>query len=143
MICCKIIADFDNQNANFSGMLKKISQHASVLWENKSLYVAEVDGDFLTEKRIIRILKLNNYTKVFVDIYSRDNQPEETESINWWLEDKLMKISYNQYEQENQEMLKNTMKGLKMLNQEVDVLLKQQQEEAGNSGTRNKERKKG
>jgi len=143
MICCKIIADFDNQNANFSGMLKKISQHASVLWENKSLYVAEVDGNFLTEKRIIRILKLNNYTKVFVDIYSRDNQPEETESINWWLEDKLMKISYNQYEQENQEMLKNTMKGLKMLNQEVDVLLKQQQEEAGNSGTRNKERKKG
>ena len=94
---------------------------------------------FLSEKKIIRILKANKYTKFFVDIYSKDNQPNETEFINGWLTDKLIRINYNQYEKENHQMLVNTMKCLKILNEEVDYLLKKQQEEGENSGTKNEE----
>ena len=136
MICCKIIADFDNKEASFSGLLKKLSEHAEMLWEGGCLYLGETDSDFLSEKKIIKILKANKYTKFFVDIYSKENQPKETEFINGWLTDKLIKINYNKFERENQEMLRNTMIGLDMLEKEVDYLLKKQQEEK-EDGTRN------
>jgi len=141
MICCKIIADFENPKANFGAALQKLSKHAELLWENGYLYLGETDGDFLTEKKIINILKSNNYTKFFVDIYSKDNQPKETEFINGWLMDKIIKINYNKFEQENQEMLKNTLVGLNMLEKEVDCLLKKQQEEE-EDGTRKKQKNK-
>lgn len=140
MICCKIIADYENPNADFGGALKKLSEHAEILWEGGYLYLGEINSDFLSEKKIIRILKANKYTKFFVDIYSKDNQPNETEFVNGWLTDKLIRINYNQYEKDNHQMLVNTMKGLEILNEEVDCLLKKQQEEGENSGTKNEEK---
>ena len=104
------------------------------------MYLGEISTDFLSEKKIIRILKANKYTKFFVDIYSKDNQPNETEFVNGWLTDKLIRINYNQYEKENHQMLVNTMKGLEILNEEVDCLLKKQQEEGENSGTKNEKK---
>ena len=136
MICCKVIADYDNKDASFSGVLNKISKYAEVLWDNGYLYIGEVNGDFLSEKKIIKIFKANKYTKFFVDIYSKDNQPKETDFINGWLNDKLMRINYNQYERENQQMLQDTMKGLDILDKEVDYLLKKQQEVEKKDGTR-------
>lgn len=139
MICCKITADFNNANGSFKGVLDSLGKHADLYWENNYLFLGETDTDFLTEKKIINILKKNGYTKFFVDIYSKDNQPNETEAINGWLTDKLIKINYNTFERVNQEMLKNTMKGLEDLEEYVDQQLKQQKQqekEDGDSGTR-------
>jgi len=134
MICCKIIADYENINASFSGLLNKLSKYAEVLWDNDYLYVGETKTNFLTERKIINILKANNYTKYFIDIYSKENQPKESEFVNGWLTDKLIKISYNQYEIENQKMLKETMIGLQMLEQQVDDILKQQKSKIKQEG---------
>jgi len=139
MICCKITADFNNANGSFKGVLDSLGKYADLYWENNYLFLGETDTDFLTEKKIINILKKNGYTKFFVDIYSKDNQPNETEAINGWLTDKLIKINYNTFERVNQEMLKNTMKGLEDLEKYVDLQLKQQKQqekEDGDSGTR-------
>ena len=75
-----------------------------------------------------------------MDIYSKDNQPQESELINGWLTDKLIKINYATYERENQKMLQDTMRGLEMLEAYVDRQLEQQKQEKedGNSGTRRK-----
>ena len=145
MICCKITADFYNTNANFEEVLKSLGKYADLYWENNYLFLGETDTEFLTEKKIINILKKNGYTKFFVDIYSKDNQPNETDFINGWLTDKLMRINYITYEKTNQEMLKKTMEGLELLEKYVDQELekqKQQEKEDGDSGTRRKGNKK-
>lgn len=141
MICCKIIADFDNPNGSFKGLLEKLSEYGEVLWENNHLFFGETSTDFLTEKKIINILKKNNYTKFFVDIYSKDNQPKESDGINGWLNDKLIKINYNMYEKENQQMLKETMIGLDMLEKMVDQLHLEQDKEVKSNVTKVKEQK--
>ena len=143
MICCKIIADYGNKEASFSGMLNMLSKYAEVLWEGGYLFLGETDTDKLTEKKIINIFKKNKYKKVFVDIYSKDNEPKESEYVNGWLTDKLIRINYNRYEKENQDMLKMAKKGLDILNEEVDFLLKQQQEEGENSDTKEKNKTSG
>ena len=141
MLCCKITADFNNANGDFIGAFKKLGKYADLYWENNSLFLAETDSNVLTEKKIIRILKTCGYTKFFVDIYSQDNQPNESTSICGWVANKLLKINYNLYEQENQQMLKNTLVGLNILEEYVDVELKKQQEkEVENSGTGKKGR---
>ena len=72
-----------------------------------------------------------------MDIYSKDNQPSEDDFINGWLMDKIIKINYARYEQENQKMLQDTMEGLEMLDAAVEAELKKQQEKGGgDSGTR-------
>lgn len=128
MICCKIIADYENKKASFSGLLKKLSQYAETLWDNNCLYVGEVESDFLNEKKIIKILKLNHYSKFFIDVYSQDNQPKESEYVNGWLLDKIIKINYATYEQKNQQMLKETMIGLNELEKYVDYELSKQKQ---------------
>lgn len=46
-----------------------------------------------TEHKIIRILKKNGYLKSYLDIYSKENPPRETDdSVNSWLLTKLTAI---------------------------------------------------
>lgn len=140
MICCKITADFNNASANFKGIMESLGKYADLYWENNYLFLGETETSFLTEKKIVNILKKNGCTKFFVDIYSKDNQPQESELINGWLTDKLIKINYATYERENQKMLQDTMRGLEILEAYVDHQLEQQKQEKedGNSGTRRK-----
>lgn len=139
MICCKIISDFNNANGDFTGVLETLGKIADLYWNGNYLFLGETESNLLSEKKIIKILKSKGYTKVFVDIYSKDNQPSEDDFINGWLTDKIIKINYALYEQENQKMLQDTMKGLEMLETAVGAELKKQQEKGGgDSGTRRK-----
>ena len=137
MICCKIISDFNNKNGNFTGVLETLGKTAELYWNGNYLFLGETESNLLSEKKIIKILKSKGYTKVFVDIYSKDNQPSEDDFINGWLMDKIIKINYALYEKENQKMLQDTMEGLEMLDAAVEAELKKQQEKGGgDSGTR-------
>ena len=139
MICCKITADFNNSNGSFVDALKKLGRYADLYWEDNYLFLAETETNFLNEKKIIRILKTCGYTKFFINIYSKDNQPNDSISATCWVANKLIKINYISYEQENQKMLQNTITGLEALEGYVDVELKKQKEkEVENSGTRRK-----
>lgn len=139
MICCKIISDFNNKNGDFTGVLETLGKTAELYWNGNYLFLGETESNLLSEKKITKILKSKGYTKVFVDIYSKDNQPSEDDFINGWLMDKIIKINYALYEQENQKMLQDTMEGLEMLDAAVEEELKKQQEKGGgDSGTRRK-----
>jgi hypothetical protein len=132
MICCKIITDYNNTNASFSKLCELLSKKGDWTWNGDSLFFADTEGS-TDEKTIIRCVKKAGYTKVFVNVYDKDNEPHENESIKGWITDKVVKIYYKQFEDNNRAVLLETKKGLDEIEQEVNGLireLKQQQEES-------------
>lgn len=119
MICCKIITDYNNIHGNFNQLLKDLTSCGDFLWENNSLYFSNTYEYEVNKKTLIQILKKNGYDDFFINIYSKNNEPNENENINGWIYDKLIKINYKCYEHESQELFKNISKGLDMLDEEI------------------------
>lgn len=128
MICCKIIADYKNSQGNFQLLLDTLANYGDFLWDNNTLFFSETDSNHFTEKKIQNILKKSGYTKYFIDVYDENNQPQETQNINIWLANKLIRINYNNYQKENQKVFSNISKGLDMLETEIDNMSQANQE---------------
>lgn len=121
MICCKIIADFNLPTGKFAEFLGELSLKGDFLWENNILYFGDTFGE-TNYKSIEKLLKKTGYPKYFIYEYGKDNSPQETERINGWLLDKIVRINYMQYERTSQEVFHNISKGLDMLEEEINVL---------------------
>ena len=76
----------------------------------------------IDKKFISKVLKKNNYKEFFINEYTEENQPQESEFINGWLFDKLIKISYNMYEKVNQEKLREISDKIDFLTEELKKL---------------------
>lgn len=124
MICCKIIADYNNKDASFKNLLSLLSKKGDLYWSNGVLFFADTEGD-ITEKSLIRLYKKVGYTKVFVDVFDKDNEPNnDDEVIKSWISDKLVKIYYKQYEMESQQVFRETKRGLDEIEKEVDGIIR-------------------
>lgn len=123
MICCKIITDFSNTSASFGKLLNSLARIGESLWIDNCLFFADVDGN-TDEKKVASAVRKAGYTKVYVDEYTKDNPPKESDYVNGWLTDKIVKIIYKQCEDKSQEIFRNTMKGLDMINVEIERLSK-------------------
>lgn len=120
MICCKIITDFNNPTASFRELLEALARNGEVRWEQNNLLFADVTGS-MCESKVKSIIKKAGYTKYYIDVYSRDNQPRETDdSVKSWLMDKITKITYKEFEQMKQDTFKETSKGLDQLEALID-----------------------
>ena len=129
MICCKIIADYSNEQGSFSKLCELLAKKGDFLWEGNVMYFADTEAE-TTERQIINCVKKAGYTKVFVDIYDVKHEPHEEERVKGWIADKLTKIYYQQYEHDNQEVFRTIDRGLDALNVEIDELTKKAAEEA-------------
>ena len=105
MICCKIVANYNNTEGNFSGLIKDLGKKGEILLFQDHLFFSDCVNN-IDKKFLSKILKKNNYKEFFINEYTEENQPQESEFINGWLFDKLIKISYNMYEKVNQEKLR-------------------------------------
>ena len=124
MICCKIIADYNNKDASFKNLLSLLSKKGDLYWSNGVLFFADTEGD-ITEKSLVRLYKKVGYTKVFVDVFDKDNEPNnDDEVIKSWISDKLVKIYYKQYEMERQQVFRETKRGLDEIEKEVDGIIR-------------------
>lgn len=124
MICCKIIADYNNTEVSFKNLFSLLSKKGDLYWSNGALFFADTEGN-MTEKSLIRLYKKVGYTKVFVDVFDKDNEPNDAdEVIRSWVSDKLVKIYYKQYEMECQQVFKETKKGLDEIEKEVDSIIR-------------------
>lgn len=132
MICCKIITNFNDAHGNFEKLLNTLSSYGEVLWENGYIFFGDTEHDEVNEKKVQKILKNSGYMSFFINTYAKENQPNETDDINGWLTDKLIKINYVQYERHSQQIFKDISKGLDILNQQVDELQLQQQKRRRN-----------
>ena len=125
MICCKINANFNN-NSSFTNLITEFSKIGDVLWTSGNLYFADTSST-INEQKVKNKLKKCGYKDFFISVYDKDNQPQESdESINGWLINKLVKISYNMIEQISQQSFKEISIGLDLLNKEIDELSQNQ-----------------
>lgn len=122
MICCRIITDYD-KDGSFNELCKLLGKKGDWLWHRGSLYFADTEGD-TTEKSVNRYIKKAGYTKSYVEVFDKDHEPRLDEDAKSWVADKLTKIMYLKFEQENQKMLQETSRGLKEIETELDGLIK-------------------
>lgn len=121
MICCKIIADYNNPSGDFDKLISKLTKYGDFLWDSNNLFFGDIEND-LTEKKIGKILKQCGYDKFYINVYSQYNQPQESDFINGWLTDRIVRINYKQCEDESQKVFHDIAIGLAMLNKELDEL---------------------
>ncbi len=124
MICCKIITNFNAEHGNFGQLCSFLGKKGSWIWDGNSLYFADIDGP-TDEKTVMRLIKKAGYQKAYIDVYDKDNEPRESDELKSWVADKLMKIYYLQFERKNQEILRETNRGLQELNQELDKIIRE------------------
>lgn len=128
MICCKIIADYNNESGSFQTLLELLANYGDVRWEQGSLFFADVSGES-NERKIRNIVKKAGYTKCYIDVYDKNNTPHETDdSVNSWLMNKLLQLSYYDLENKSQKLYKEISVGLDALDKQVDEILKEERE---------------
>ena len=120
MICCKIVANYNSTEGNFSGLIKDLGKKGEILFQDCLFFSDFVNN--IDKKFISKVLKKNNYKEFFINEYTEENQPQESEFINGWLFDKLIKISYNMYEKVNQEKLREISDKIDFLTEELKKL---------------------
>ena len=120
MICCKIVANYNSTEGNFSGLIKDLGKKGEILFQDCLFFSDCVNN--IDKKFISKVLKKNNYKEFFINEYTEENQPQESEFINGWLLDKLIKISYNMYEKVNQEKLREISDKIDFLTEELKKL---------------------
>ena len=112
MICCKIIADYKQQSLEFVNILNELNKIGDVLFDDRYFYFANTDDDKISKKNIQRIFKKFKCDEIFIESYDQQVQPNENEYVNWWVEDKLIKIGYNEFEMKEQEKIQYISKQL-------------------------------
>ena len=124
MICCKIIANFNDKEGSFIDLCKRLAKKGDWMWRNGDMFFADTEGP-TDEKAVIRMVKKAGYKKVYVDIYDVDNEPRESDDIKSWLGNRVMKIYYNQYEREHQQAMRETKVQLDALEAELDGIIRE------------------
>lgn len=129
MICCKIVANYNDTNGNFQKLIEKLIKYGDFLWENGAIFFGDTEHGDVDSKTIKRIFRSTGYKDCFICCYDKNNEPNERdESINGWLADKLIKINYTSYERQSQEVFKNISKGLDILDEEIENIRQTQQQ---------------
>lgn len=126
MICCKIVADHRQVCAHFNGLFEELNKYGDVLWDSRYFFFANTTDRRISEKTVQKILKKHQITGFFLEKYDRDYQPTETDQINWWVEDKLIKIGYEETEDEHQEDLRRLSRQLDELNDMIQTIKQSQ-----------------
>jgi len=113
MICCKIIADYDNPDGSFSKLCDCLSQKGDLLWVSSAnvMFFADVSGD-TDEKKVIRYVKKAGYSKVFVDVYDKKHEPHENEEVNSWIAGKVAHLIAVEFYRNNAQLIKQTKDSL-------------------------------
>ena len=126
MICCKIVADYQQDCSHFNELFEELNKCGDVLWDSRYFFFFFIIDRKTSEKTVQKILKKHQITSFFLEKYGRDYQPTETDQINWWVEDKLIKIGYEEAEDEHQDDLKHLSQQLDELNDMIQTIKQSQ-----------------
>lgn len=121
MICCKLTGGFTREG-DFSGVFKALSKIGGVLAYGDVLYFGS-DVDDVDEKKLRKILKKYGYKNCYIEVYTANNQPKESEMIQGWLTDWLVALEVKHINTTSQERLKFIKNKLGELDEELDKQL--------------------
>ena len=123
MICCKIIADYNNAQGSFSKLCELLGKKGDWKWAYNAMYFADTEGA-TTEKQVIQCVKKAGYSKYYIDVYDSKHEPRnEEDSVYGWIAGNVAKITYKKFATENEKVLLQTKEGLDALEKEVDNLI--------------------
>jgi hypothetical protein len=132
MICCKIVANNSFVYSHFASLLQELGNKGSTLWDNQNLYFANTVDPKIDQRFVKKVLKKQGCSAFFIDEYGEDNLPNETDSANAWINDKLIKIAYIQTEEQQQNELRKIYTELseldELLSKELNALPQQPEE---------------
>ena len=129
MICCKIITDYNSSTGDFDKLVQSLMKKGDFLWDNNALFFGDIEGD-TTEKQVGNLLKKAGFNKFYIETYSQTNQPRESDFINGWLMDRIVRINYKMCEDESQKVFHDISIGLDLLNEEIDRLTLEAQQKS-------------
>jgi len=122
MICCKITADLQFVRDNFKNLMGFLGEYGDVLWDNNYLYFANVQDVKITEKTINKVLKKCGCQRFFIEIFENTDGLRETDFANHWIEDKVIKITYNNFEINHKEEIHKMNEQLLSLQKDIELL---------------------
>lgn len=105
MICCKIVANYKQVCLNFVNILNDLNAMGEVLWDNHYFYFANTSNLKVNGRSVKRVLKKYGCGDAFLEEYGKDFIPQETDHAGIWIEDKLIKIGYVEFEQTQQDKI--------------------------------------
>ena len=126
MICCKIVADYQQVCSHFNELFEELNKHGDVLWDSRYFFFANTIDRKMSEKTVQKILKKHQITSFFLEKYGRDYKKNKKKKINRWVEDKLIKIGYEEAEDEHQDDLKHLSQQLDELNDMIQTIKQSQ-----------------
>ena len=142
MICCKIITNFKAEAERFISLCSLLEKKGSWLWDGYNLFFADIEGS-TDEKTVKRLVKKAGFTSFYIEVYDAYNEPHDNEEIKSWVADKLCKIYYKKFEDDNQQGLQEIKEGLTQLNDEVRQMIKKAHEQKTKSKKKPKSKKDG
>lgn len=119
MICCKIISDFTERTVSLSKLLKTLGSLGWLIWDGQNIYFANTDSYEVGETKVKSTLRKCGVKSFYIQVYSKESDLKEKEDTSGWIIDKLIKINYKLYEDRSQEVFRDILKGLDMLDEEI------------------------
>ena len=118
MIVCKIMADFDSNEGDFSGLFNSLSSLGAILCPDNALYFAS-SLDTVDKKKVKRILKKYGYADSVIIEYGVNNPPKESPNVNGWVFDFVTQNAIIRLGRDNRDAIRE---GIHQLD-EIDALI--------------------
>lgn len=137
MICCKIITNLNQGSSEVNKLFQKLFKKGDYLVSAGYIYFC--DSEFNTDKNTVaKILRSCGFKDFYIDVYTEQNPPKENDEINAWLCNQLLKLNYNMFEQQSQEVFRNISKGLDVLEVELEKIINKENNESHKQGEEEK-----
>lgn len=117
----KIIMDF----TNLDEVIKLLSKRFNLIFVDNAIYICDKKYANTTISYIKKLLKNNN---VFILKIDEKNLVNEPCSVVKWCRDNFVQRDLKKFEKEHQDDIKNFMKSLDVLEEELDKIVKQNKE---------------
>ena len=111
MIVCKIIADFDSPEGDFSSLFNDLVPNGALLCPDDAIFFASSIESF-DKKKLKRILKKRGYGDSVIIEYGVSNPPKETPVVNGWIFDYLSQNAVMRLGRENQKIIRESIRQL-------------------------------
>lgn len=117
MICCKIVAKYDDQNKSLSKLFDKLCAKGEILFSKGNLFYA---SETYNEKDVRKIFKKSGYDNFYLEVYESEEQAQEEEYIRGWVIDKMTRMRFHKYYKENEAEIADLSEKLVALNKILD-----------------------
>lgn len=121
MIVCKIMADFDSPEGDFSGFFNSLAPLGAILCPGDAVFFAS-SLDSVDKKKVKRLLKKSGYADSVIVEYGVGNPPKESPDTNGWLFDYITQNAIVRLGRDNREAIREGMHQL----DEIDALIAQE-----------------